>query len=142
MKKLAPALGILLVALIIATGWVMHRSSVAAGLHLATEHCGDCHDLTEAKKNEEGPYLWGIVNRRAASIPGFEYSEAFREFAAERQYAWNEANLDLFITDPNQVIPGTRMAEQGEDSKHAKAFSGVQHAEDRDTLIDYLRTLK
>lgn len=131
MKKFLPAMGFLL-----------HRSSVASGARLATEHCGECHDLTDGKTNKEGPYIWGIVNRRAASIPGFDYSEAFRRFAGSRRFAWSESNLDLFIADPDHLIPGTRMAERDSGSQHAKAFAGIQDLETRRELIAYLRTLE
>jgi cytochrome c len=141
MKKFLPAIVILLVVLVMFTGWMMHRSSVAAGARLATENCGDCHDLTNQKTNEKGPYLWGIVNRRAASVSGYDYSEAFRRFARSRQFAWSEANLDLFIADPDQLVPGTKMAERDSGSQHAKAFEGIQELENRLVLIAYLRML-
>ena len=142
MKKYIPLVVLVLALLVASGGWWMYRSNVAGGAVFAAEKCGDCHDLTVEKTNEKGPYLWGIVNRRAASIPDFEYSAAFREFAGSREFSWTEANLDLFITDPGQLIPGTRMADQHGGPTHVKAFEGIKELEKRRMLITYLRTLK
>src|SRR5210317_1313315 len=46
-------------------GLWLHWSSIEKGERLAVENCGGCHDLSAEKKNKRGPYLWGIVNRRA-----------------------------------------------------------------------------
>jgi cytochrome c2 len=142
MKKSIPLITILPVVLVMFIGWMLHISTISDGARLATENCGDCHDLSDKKKNEKGPYLWGIVNRRAASAPGFNYSEAFHRFAKSRQFSWSEPNLDLFITDPNRLIPGTKMAERDGKSKHAEAFEGIRERGNRKVLITYLRTLE
>jgi len=143
MKKLTiPLLTILPAVLVIFVAWKINYSNVAEGASLVAENCGDCHDLSDDKKNKKGPYLWGIVNRRAASAQGFNYSEAFLRFTGPRQFSWSEPNIDLFITDPNRLIPGTKMAERDSKSKHAEAFKGIRELKNRKVLITYLRTLK
>ena len=143
MKKLTlPLLTILPVVLVMFIAWKIHYSDVADGASLATENCSDCHDLSDKKKNRKGPYLWGVVNRRAASAQGFNYSEAFLRFTGSRQFSWSEPNIDLFITDPNRLIPGTKMAERNSKSKHAAAFEAIRELKNRKVLITYLRTLK
>ena len=122
-------------------GWWLHGSSIEKGERLAVSNCGGCHDLSARKNNKRGPYLWGIVNRRAGTVDGFEYSEAFRQFVDARQYVWSEINLDLLITDPDRLIPGIRMAEKDGDSKHAKAFENMQNLDNRKELIAFLKTL-
>ena len=122
-------------------GLWLHWSSIEKGQRLAVANCGGCHDLSAEKKNKRGPYLWGIVNRRAGVAEGFEYSEAFRQFVDSRQYIWSEINLDLLITDPDRLIPGIRMAEKEGDSKHAKAFENMQNLDNRRELITFLKTL-
>ena len=122
-------------------GLWLHWSSIEKGQRLAVANCGGCHDLSAEKKNKRGPYLWGIVNRRAGVAEGFEYSEAFRQFVDSRQYIWSEINLDLLITDPDRLIPGIRMAEKEGDSKHAKAFENMQNLDNRRELIVFLKTL-
>jgi cytochrome c2 len=132
----------MIVILLMSFGWWIHRSSVDEGERLATDHCGSCHDLSAKKTNKKGPFLWGIVNRRAGIIDEFSYSEAFRKFADSRRFSWTEANLDVLITDPDRLIPGTRMAQNESDSEHAKAFEGMQNLDNRRELIVFLRTLK
>jgi len=132
---------ILMLMMVVVLGWWLHRSSVEEGERMATANCGSCHDLSAKKINKKGPYLWGIVNRRAGMIDGFSYSEAFRQFADSRKFSWSEVNLDMLITDPDQLIPGTRMAQQESDSKHAKAFEGMQNLDNRRELIVFLKTL-
>ena len=122
-------------------GWWLHWSSIDKGERLADANCSGCHDLSAEKKNKRGPYLWGIVNRRAGIVDGFEYSEAFRQFADSRSFVWSEINLDMLITDPDLLIPGTRMAERESDSKHAKAFKKMQNLDNRKELIAFLKTL-
>ena len=133
---------ILMLMMVVVLGWWLHRSNVEEGERMATANCGSCHDLSAKKINKKGPYLWGIVNRRAGMIDGFSYSEAFRQFADSRKFSWSEVNLDMLITDPDQLIPGTRMAQKESDSEHTKAFEGMQNLDNRRELIVFLRTLK
>ena len=132
---------ILMLMVVFMLGLWLHWSSIEKGERLAVENCGGCHDLSAEKKNKRGPYLWGIVNRRAGIADGFEYSEAFRQYVDSRQYIWSEINLDLLITDPDRLIPGTRMAQRESDSKHAKAFKNMQNLDNRKELIVFLKTL-
>lgn len=132
---------ILMLMMVVVLGWWLHRSSIEEGERMAIANCGGCHDLSAKKINKKGPYLWGIVNRRAGIIDGFSYSEAFRQFADSRQFSWSEINLDMLITDPDRLIPGTRMAQQESDSKHAKAFENMQNLDNRRELIVFLKTL-
>ena len=140
MKK-AHFIFILMLMVVAVLGLWLHRSSIEEGERMAIANCGSCHDLSAKKINKKGPYLWGIVNRRAGMIEGFSYSEAFRQFADSRQFFWSEINLDMLITDPDLLIPGTRMAQQESDSKHAEAFQNMQNIDNRRKLIVFLKTL-
>jgi cytochrome c len=44
---------------------------------------------------------------------------------------WDEATLDVYLTDPKAAVPGNKMA-----------FAGLPQAEDRANVIAYLATLK
>ena len=50
-----------------------------------------------------------------------------------------EANLDQPFPDPDQLIPGTRMAQ--DDTEHAKAFRNMRDLDQRRAPITCLRTL-
>jgi len=88
--------------------------------------CALCH-TNEAGKNKIGPSLFGIVGRHSASIANFNYSDAMKNF----DMTWDRATLDTYLTNPREVVPGTKMI-----------FPGLKDKADRDALIDYLETLK
>ena len=75
--------------------------------------------------NGFGPSLAGVVGRRAAVIPGFDYTSALKNSGL----TWDTANLDLFLTNAAQKVPGTAMA------------VNIASAADRANLITYLSTL-
>lgn len=68
--------------------------------------CAACH--TEAA-DAPGPSLRGIVGRPAASLPDFRYSGPLRRSGI----VWDEAKLKAFVTDPQALVPGTRMPYAG-----------------------------
>jgi cytochrome c2 len=118
-------------ALLLAVAAVMSAGSpgVADAGKRAYQKCYSCH-ATEAGKNDlEGPSLHGLVGRRIAAAPGFEYSPAMRSFAAKRP-RWTPDLLDRFIADPEALVPKTRMN-----------FPGMRDAKERAALIDYLKRL-
>ena len=90
------------------------------------EKCAVCHVAARGAISTVGPNLWGVVGRRAASLPGFQYSAAM--VAAD--WTWTEAQLDTFLGSPQQAVPGTAMA-----------YEGVRRAAARAALICYLGTL-
>ena len=88
--------------------------------------CALCHSIDPAKKNI-GPTLFGVVGRHSASFEGYTYSPAMK--AADK--TWDEATLDVYLTKPQALVPGTKMT-----------FAGLPNADDRANLIAYLATLK
>jgi alcohol dehydrogenase (cytochrome c) len=75
--------------------------------------------------NGFGPTLAGVVGRRAAAIPGFDYTNALKNSGLN----WDRPNLDQFLTNSAQKVPGTAMA------------VSIASAADRANLITYLSTL-
>lgn len=90
----------------------------------AFEICSSCHQVG---KNSVGPNLVGVVGRKAASYPGYEYSLALRN----SHLVWDEANLRDWIRKPSAKVPGTKML-----------FRGYQDDRKIDDVISYLKTLK
>lgn len=88
--------------------------------------CAICHSPAPGK-NSIGPTLFGIVGRHSASGAGYSYSDAMK--AANK--TWDAATLDVYLTDPKAMVPGTKMT-----------FAGLPKPEDRANLIAYLATLK
>ncbi len=102
--------------------------SLGNGKRIAESQCIVCHDLTPAKKNNIGPYLFGVVGRVAGTAEEYIYSN---EFHKKTQHAvWDKDTLGAYLKDPKAFIPGTRMA-----------FIGVKNDQDRDDIISYLSTL-
>ena len=88
--------------------------------------CSACHSVNPGEMGL-GPSLAGVVGRRVASLPGYDYSAALRQ----SDFVWTPEMLDRWLTKPQAVTPRTRMA-----------FAGVSAAADRQKLIAYLATLK
>ena len=91
------------------------------------QFCFACHSVDPAEQaNLQGPSLYRIVGRPAASLSGYDYSEAMRGRAA-KGLVWDEATLDAYIGDPENVVPGTKMS-----------APPMRDAQDRADLIAYL----
>ena len=90
--------------------------------------CKACH-FADKKKNKVGPYLLGVVGRKAASVEDFKYSPAMKK-KGEEGLVWDEANLDKYLENPKKFIPGNKMA-----------FAGLRKPEDRANVIAYLKSL-
>ena len=88
--------------------------------------CAICH-TAEAGKNKVGPSLFAIVGRKSASLESYNYSDAMKNF----NRTWTPATLDVYLTDPHAVVPGTKMI-----------FPGIKDKTERANLIAYLETLK
>ena len=71
------------------------------------KRCRACHAIGPAAKNKAGPALTGIVGKKAASIPGFNYSDAMKE-AAGRGLTWTEPELTKFLEVARRGHPQQR----------------------------------
>lgn len=87
--------------------------------------CGACHS-TNAGDHGIGPSLAGVFGSKAASKSGFDYSAAMKDSGL----TWNEGNLNRYLENPREVVPGTTMA-----------YAGLKNAAQRQAVIDYLKGL-
>jgi cytochrome c len=92
------------------------------GQELFVRRCSGCHapDL-----NKEGPRLRGVYGRKAASVPGFDYSEALKK----AHIHWDGPSLDKWLADPDAMVPDTNMAFH------------LADGEERAAVIAYLKSL-
>ncbi|CCE06829.1 Cytochrome c iso-1 [Bradyrhizobium sp. STM 3843] len=96
------------------------------GATLFKQQCGVCHTTNVSEPMRQGPPLVGVIGRRAGSFEGFHYSAGF----AKADFAWDDAKLDSWLTNPQETIPGAVMA-----YRQAKP-------EVRAAIITYLKELK
>jgi cytochrome c len=88
-------------------------------------HCRECHAFDKGD-NRIGPTLYGVVGRKAGSVPGFAYSDSVKSSGI----TWDEKSLDKWITNPNAMIPGNNMG---------AIFSGLSDAAERAKIIAFLK---
>jgi cytochrome c2 len=92
------------------------------------QRCYSCHTVDPNEKGRlQGPSLYQVIGRRAASLAGFSYSPALMA-KGEAGLIWTEEELDQFLLEPERVIPGNQMG-----------FFGLPDARDRADLIAYLK---
>jgi cytochrome c len=86
--------------------------------------CRTCHTTREGD-NRLGPSLHGVIGRKAGSLSGYNN---FSESMKKAEITWDKGNLDRFIANPDQVVPGNNM----------KPYGGLASAEERGKIIAFL----
>jgi cytochrome c len=71
--------------------------------------CRACHQVGETARNGVGPHLNGLFGREAGSVEGYRYSSAFESL----DKVWDEENFAVYIQNPREVTPGTKMVFAG-----------------------------
>lgn len=86
--------------------------------------CRACHNTTAVVDPLKiGPYLNGVIGRKAGSLAGYNYSDGMKK----ADFSWSPEQLDLWLQKPTALVPGTNMT-----------FMGFPVAADRAALIAYL----
>jgi cytochrome c len=88
--------------------------------------CAACHNFQKGGPNGIGPNLYGVVGRPRASAPDFNYSDAMKAKGGE----WTIEDLNKFLTNPKEFVPGTKMT-----------FAGLPRGSQRADVIAYLNSL-
>jgi cytochrome c len=112
----------------LACAWIMAAAAVAQEARspsTAFSACAACHSVDGS--NGTGPSLKGVMGRLSGTAPGFRYSRAMKSAAI----TWDEASLDRYLANPQEVVPGNIMP-----------FSGVADAPERAEIIAYLKSLR
>jgi cytochrome c len=89
--------------------------------------CATCHVTTQGQKSTIGPNLFGVPDRSSGELAGYAYSPAMKSVGLK----WTPENLAAFITAPQMIVPGTKMA-----------FGGLKDPKKVKEVIEYLGSLK
>ena len=72
------------------------------GAAVFDDRCAMCHAI---KDDGQGPHLGGVVGRKAGSLPGVAYTDELKASGI----VWTPDKLDVFLTGPDKLVPGTAM---------------------------------
>jgi cytochrome c len=115
-------------AIVCLTGAAQAAGDPAKGKAAFVRQCAICHTTEKGGGNRFGPNLFGIIGRTAGTMPGFSYTNAFKNRA---KWEWTEDAVGSWMMFPSTMVPGTAMG----------VFQGIAER-DRDDLVAYLATLK
>jgi cytochrome c len=104
---------------------LLATASAERGAQVAKQ-CQACHNFEEGQGPKVGPDLYGVVGRKVASAPGFNYSSALKS----KNGTWDFSALNAWLTKPTAYAPGTAMT-----------FAGLSNDKQRADVIAYLDTL-
>jgi len=121
---------ILAVAAMLLAGAASATAQDASKGEAVFKRCRACHAIGPAAQNKAGPVLTGIVAKKAASVPGFNYSDAMKE-AGGRGLVWTEPQLAKFLESPDTFMPNNVMASPG-----------IKNPADLNDLIAFLKLHK
>jgi cytochrome c len=110
------------------TGPARADGDAAKGKTAFVRQCAICHTVEKGGDNRLGPNLFGIMGKKAGTVAGFTYTNAFKTRA---NWEWTEDGIGGWMMFPSTMVPGTAMG----------IFQGIAER-DRDDLVAYLATLK
>ena len=89
-------------------------------------HCRTCHSTKEGD-NRLGPSLHNIYGSKAGASAGYSN---FSQGLASSGITWDEANLNRFLENPDQVVSSNNM----------KPYKGISDEAVRKQIIEFLKS--
>lgn len=88
------------------------------GSELFKQQCATCHSLNVADPPRQGPVLADVYGRKPGTFTGFHYSPGY----AKADFVWDEDHLDIYLADPQALIPGATMLYKQKNAAVRKAI--------------------
>ena len=101
---------------------LMAMGDIASGEKIFKK-CAACHSINKGGKNNIGPALYNVVERKVGGIADYKYSKALATYEKN----WTFEELNGFLKKPAKYIRGTKMA-----------YAGLRKEKDRASVIKYL----
>ena len=101
---------------------LMAMGDVASGEKIFKK-CAACHSINKGGKNNIGPALYNVVERKVGGVADYKYSKALATYEKN----WTFEELNGFLKKPAKYIRGTKMA-----------YAGLRKEKDRASVIKYL----
>ncbi|MDH3700491.1 MAG: c-type cytochrome [Alphaproteobacteria bacterium] len=98
--------------------------------------CKACHTVKKGK-NRIGPSLFGVIGRQCGSVPKARHSSVYKAACAKAPFAWDEKNLDTYLTDGSKFLSGIAGVK-----KRSTMTLKLKKAKDRANVIAYLKSIK
>ena len=106
----------------------LSQAAGAADGAVVFKQCAACHNIEKSGGNGPlGPNIFGVVGRKAASLPNFAYSVPFKASGI----VWTDDKLKQWVLGPQKMVPGTKML-----------LIHPLDAQQADDVIAYLNTKK
>ena len=122
-RSIRTVVGLAALFTFIGTGPVL---AAAEGQVTFNTHCRTCHS-TKQGDNRLGPSLHNIYGSKAGASAGYSnYSQGLTSSGI----TWDEANLNRFIENPDQVVASNNM----------KPYKGIGDEAVRKQIIEFLKS--
>ena len=96
------------------------------GADVHEAQCAECHSL-KAGKNKKGPSFFGVIGRKAGTVPDVVYSDDMKA----SNITWTPEKLREYVAAPKAMVPGTKMK-----------YKSKMTPEETEDLLAFLATVK
>ena len=101
-------------------------ANVTQGRSVFQSQCATCHGVKPGAPGI-GPSLFGVIGRKAGSLPNYSYSHAMKSAG----FVWSPERLEAYLPAPQKAVPGDKMP-----------YAGLKDPAKLAEVVAYLETLK